>query len=51
MFIAFILIELLVAPEPVLAPFLLKQRVPVVIGVSNLLVSRVLPGGAFLAEM
>ncbi|KAF8521427.1 vacuolar amino acid permease [Hysterangium stoloniferum] len=38
-FIAFVLIELLIAPEPVLAPFLLRQRVPIVIGISNLLVS------------
>ncbi|KAF8511905.1 major facilitator superfamily domain-containing protein [Hysterangium stoloniferum] len=38
-FIAFILVELLIAPEPVLAPFLLRQRVPVLIGISNLLVS------------
>ncbi|KAG0701578.1 major facilitator superfamily domain-containing protein [Suillus ampliporus] len=38
-FIVFILIELLVAPEPVLAPFLLKQKVPVLVGVNNFLVS------------
>ncbi|KAG0696122.1 major facilitator superfamily domain-containing protein [Suillus ampliporus] len=38
-FIVFILVELLVAPEPVMAPSLLKKKVPVVIGASNVLVS------------
>ncbi|KAG9318007.1 major facilitator superfamily domain-containing protein [Chiua virens] len=38
-FVIFILVELLVAPEPVLAPSLLKQRVPVLVGTSNFLVS------------
>lgn len=37
--VAFVLVELLVAPEPVLAPFLLKQPVPVLVGTSNFLVS------------
>ncbi|KAG9309209.1 vacuolar amino acid permease [Chiua virens] len=37
-FVAFILVEVLVAPEPVLAPSLLKQRVPVLVGASNVLV-------------
>jgi len=37
--IAFVLVELLVAPEPMLAPFLLKQRVPLLVGISNFLVS------------
>ncbi|KAF9228964.1 vacuolar amino acid permease [Gyrodon lividus] len=34
----FVLVELLIAPEPVLAPFLLKQKVPVLVGISNFLV-------------
>ncbi|KAF8507617.1 major facilitator superfamily domain-containing protein [Gautieria morchelliformis] len=38
-FIVFILVEVLVAPEPVLAPFLLRKKVPMLIGISNLLVS------------
>ncbi|KAF9060230.1 MFS general substrate transporter [Rhodocollybia butyracea] len=38
-FILFVLVELYVAPEPVLAPFLLKQRIPVLVGMSNFLVS------------
>ncbi|KAG8217158.1 major facilitator superfamily domain-containing protein [Butyriboletus roseoflavus] len=38
-FVAFLVVELLVAPEPVLAPFLLKQRVPVLVGASNFLVA------------
>jgi len=37
--VLFILIELLVAPEPVLAPFLLKQKIPVLVALSNLLVA------------
>ena len=40
-FILFVLIELYWAKEPVLAPFLLKQKVPVLIGLSNGLVSLV----------
>ncbi|KIJ25279.1 hypothetical protein M422DRAFT_237141 [Sphaerobolus stellatus SS14] len=39
MFIMFVIAELFVAPEPVLAPFLLKQRVPVLVGMSNFMVS------------
>ncbi|OCB89634.1 vacuolar amino acid permease [Sanghuangporus baumii] len=39
LFILFVLVELLVAPEPVLAPFLLRQKIPVLIGVQNFLVS------------
>lgn len=39
LFIAFLLVELLVAPEPVLAPFLLKQKTPVLVGMSNFLVA------------
>ncbi|OJA19157.1 hypothetical protein AZE42_05381 [Rhizopogon vesiculosus] len=38
-FVIFILVELLVAPEPILAPHLLKQKVPVLVGISNFLVS------------
>jgi len=38
-FIIFILVELLVAPEPILAPALLKQKVPVLVGISNFLVA------------
>ncbi|KAI6111388.1 major facilitator superfamily domain-containing protein [Pisolithus sp. B1] len=37
--VAFILVELCVSPEPVLAPILLRQKVPVIIGVSNFLVA------------
>ncbi|KAG2348269.1 MFS general substrate transporter [Suillus weaverae] len=38
-FISFILVELLVAPEPIMAPFLLKQKVPVLVGANNFLVA------------
>ncbi|KZV90612.1 MFS general substrate transporter [Exidia glandulosa HHB12029] len=38
-FIAFVLVELYVAPAPVLAPFLLKLRIPVLVGMSNFLVA------------
>ncbi|KAF7981055.1 hypothetical protein HWV62_35520 [Athelia sp. TMB] len=37
--VAFVAVELFVAPEPVLAPALLRQRVPVLVGASNFLVS------------
>ena len=37
-FVVFIVIELLIAPEPVMAPFLLRKKVPLLIGASNLLV-------------
>ncbi|KAG1731218.1 major facilitator superfamily domain-containing protein [Suillus paluster] len=37
--VVFILVELLVAPEPMMAPSLLKQKVPILIGASNVLVS------------
>ncbi|KAI0684014.1 vacuolar amino acid permease, partial [Cytidiella melzeri] len=37
--IAFVLVELYLAPEPVLAPFLLQQRIPVLVGISNFLVA------------
>ena len=38
LFVVFVLVELLVAPEPVLAPFLVRQKVPVIIGISSFLV-------------
>ncbi|KAG9024295.1 hypothetical protein FRB95_011709 [Tulasnella sp. JGI-2019a] len=37
--IAFTLIELLLAKEPVLAPSLLRLRVPVLVGISNMLIA------------
>ena len=37
-FVVFIIVELLIAPEPVLAPFLLRKKVPMLIGISNVLV-------------
>jgi hypothetical protein len=37
--VVFILVELLVAPEPIMAPFLLKQKVPVLVGANNFLVA------------
>ncbi|KAI6138005.1 major facilitator superfamily domain-containing protein [Pisolithus thermaeus] len=37
--VAFILVELCISPEPVLAPILLRQKVPVIVGVSNFLVA------------
>ena len=38
-FALFLLFELCIAAEPVLAPSLLKQKVPVLVGLSNFLVS------------
>ncbi|KAI0062144.1 MFS general substrate transporter [Artomyces pyxidatus] len=38
-FVAFVIFELRVAAEPMLAPFLLKQKIPVLVGVSNYLVA------------
>lgn len=38
-FISFLLVELFVAREPVLAPGLLKQKIPVLVGTSNFLVA------------
>ncbi|KAJ4475464.1 vacuolar amino acid permease [Lentinula aciculospora] len=38
-FIVFVVVEIYIAPEPVLAPFLLKQRIPVLVGISNFLVA------------
>ncbi|PPR05145.1 hypothetical protein CVT26_012231 [Gymnopilus dilepis] len=37
--IAFLIAELFISPEPVLARFLLKQRIPVLVGCSNFLVA------------
>ncbi|KZP06007.1 MFS general substrate transporter [Athelia psychrophila] len=37
--VAFVVVELFIAPEPVMAPFLLRQKVPVLVGLSNFLVS------------
>ncbi|KAJ7729775.1 vacuolar amino acid permease [Mycena metata] len=38
-FVLFLVVEIYVAPEPVMAPFLLQQRIPVLISASNFLVS------------
>jgi hypothetical protein len=38
-FLLFLVIELKLAVEPVLAPFLLKQKIPVLVGISNFLVA------------
>ncbi|KAI0355184.1 vacuolar amino acid permease [Trametes cingulata] len=35
----FIYVELRVAPEPILAPFLLREKIPVLVGISNFLVA------------
>ncbi|KAF6758549.1 multidrug resistance protein [Ephemerocybe angulata] len=37
--VVFIVVEIFVAPEPVLAPALLKQSIPVLVGMSNFLVA------------
>ena len=37
-FLLFLVIELKLAVEPVLTPFLLKQKIPVFVGISNFLV-------------
>ncbi|GJJ11795.1 hypothetical protein Clacol_006033 [Clathrus columnatus] len=39
MFITFLVVELCIARQPILAPSLLKQRVPVSVGISNLLMA------------
>ncbi|EPS98348.1 hypothetical protein FOMPIDRAFT_1061393 [Fomitopsis schrenkii] len=39
LFIAFVVFELYIAVEPVLAPSLLKQKIPVLVGISNFLVA------------
>jgi len=38
-FVSFVSFELLIAPEPVLAPGLLRQKIPVLIGIQNFLVA------------
>jgi len=38
-FLLFLVIELKLAIEPVMAPFLLKQKIPVLVGMSNFLVA------------
>ncbi|KAL4254412.1 MFS transporter superfamily protein [Abortiporus biennis] len=38
-FILFVVIELFIAPEPVLPPFLLKKKIPVLVAVSSFLVA------------
>ncbi|KAI0728869.1 MFS general substrate transporter [Fomitopsis betulina] len=38
-FIVFVIFELYIAVEPVLAPSLLKQKIPVLVGISNFLVA------------
>lgn len=35
----FVYVELRIAPEPILAPFLLAEKIPVLVGVSNFLVA------------
>ena len=40
MMILFVTFELRYAIEPMLAPFLLKQRIPVLVGVNNFLVAQ-----------
>jgi len=37
--VAFLIVELFIAPEPIMAPFLLKQRIPLLVGASNFLVA------------
>ncbi|KAI0028997.1 vacuolar amino acid permease [Vararia minispora EC-137] len=39
LFLTFVVWELYIAAEPMLAPFLLKQKIPVVVGISNFLVA------------
>ena len=38
-FLLFLLVEFKLATEPVLAPSLLKQKIPVLVGINNALVS------------
>jgi len=38
-FLLFLVVELKLAVEPVLAPILLKQKIPVLFGISNFLVA------------
>lgn len=37
--VVFVLVELLIAQEPIMAPFLLEQKVPVLVGANNFLVA------------
>ncbi len=37
--LVFVYVELRIAPEPILAPFLLAEKIPVLVGVSNFLVA------------
>ena len=37
--ILFVFVEIFVAPEPMLAPFLLRRKIPVLVGISNFLVA------------
>ncbi|KIM49857.1 hypothetical protein M413DRAFT_21980 [Hebeloma cylindrosporum] len=37
--VVFIFVEIFVAPEPMLAPFLLRRKIPVLVGISNFLVA------------
>ena len=38
-FLLFLVVELKLAVEPVLAPFLLKEKIPILFGISNFLVA------------
>ena len=37
--LTFVVVEIFVSVEPVMTPFLLKQRIPVLVGCSNFLVA------------
>jgi hypothetical protein len=37
--VGFVLVELYVSPEPIMPPFLLHQRIPVLVSASNILVA------------
>lgn len=39
-FVVFVMVELCIAREPVLAPNLLRQRVPILVGMSNVLAAQ-----------
>lgn len=36
---AFVVIELYIAPEPIMPPFLLRQRIPILVSANNVLVA------------
>ena len=38
-FVTFVVLELLVVPAPILAPFLLRRRIPILVSTSNLLIA------------